>query len=201
MTAAATVSASVDGDLLGRCRAGDDGAWRQLYEENFGFVYRVARRLGTPTDEIDDVVQEVFIVVHQNLGRFDGGRLTTWMYRICANVATDRHRRRRVRRAFQRLKVWIGSVMDDSPESHACRTSAERSVEQVFERMSPRKREVLAMFELEHLGVEEIAERLGCSPGTVKSRLHHARKEFVSIAGRMGCLDVEGTHEEGRIRG
>jgi RNA polymerase sigma-70 factor (ECF subfamily) len=57
--------------------------------------------------------------------------------------------------------------------------------------MAAKKREVLALYELEQLGVDEIAERLGCSPGTVKSRLHHARAEFTAIARKMGCLDPE----------
>ncbi len=190
----ATASAPIrtPDELIGRCRARDESAWRQLYEEHFDFVYRVARRLGTPPDEIDDVVQEVFIVVHENLERFEEGRFTTWLYRICANISTDRHRRRRVRRAFQQLKLWIGGVLGDSPESDAVRSSAERDVERVFARMAPKKREVLALYELETLGIDEIAERIGCSAGTVKSRLHHARKEFVDIARRLGCLDVEG---------
>ena len=71
------------------------------------------------------------------------------------------------------------------------RKSAESAVERVLERMSPKKREVFALFELEGLSGEAIAERLACPINTVWTRLHHARAEFVTVARRLGCLDGE----------
>jgi len=56
--------------------------------------------------------------------------------------------------------------------------------------MAPKKREVFALFELEGLSGDEIAERLGCPVNTVWTRLHHARAEFVKVARRLGCLEV-----------
>ena len=87
-------------EVVARCRAQDQSAWKELYDAHFDFVYRVARRLGTPAAEAEDVVHDVFEVVFKKLDQFEEGRLTTWMYRITANVVSDRHRRRRVRRAF-----------------------------------------------------------------------------------------------------
>ena len=55
--------------------------------------------------------------------------------------------------------------------------------------MAPKKREVFAMFELEGLSGEQIAERIGCPVNTVWTRLHHARKDFLKNARRLGCLD------------
>jgi RNA polymerase sigma-70 factor, ECF subfamily len=186
----AEVEAAAFTDILARCRAHDGAAWKELYDGSFDFVYRVARRLGTPEAEAEDVAHDVFLVVYRKLDDFEGGRLTTWLYRITANVVSDRHRRRRVREAFLSLRTWIGSEPVESPERDAEKKSAARAVERVLQRMSPKKREVFALYELEGLGGEEIAERVGCPVNTVWTRLFHARREFVAIALKLGVLDV-----------
>jgi RNA polymerase sigma-70 factor (ECF subfamily) len=177
--------------VIARCRARDDAAWKELYDAHFEFVYRVGRRLGTPESEAEDLVHEVFLVVYKKLDQFEGGRLTTWLYRITANLVSERHRKRRVRAAFESLRIWIGGEAPDDPERSAEKASAARAVERVLERMSPKKREVFALFELEGLPGEQIAERLGCPVNTVWTRLHHARREFLAIAKKLGCLAVE----------
>ena len=189
----AAQSETLQGDLLARvlqrCRARDQAAWNELYEAHFDFVFRVARRLGTPASEAEDVAHDVFVVVYRKLDTFEGDRLTSWLYRITAHVVSDRHRRRRVARAFESLRVWIGSTTPETPERAAERSSASRAVERVLERMSPKKREVFALFELEGLSGDEIAERVGCPVNTVWTRLHHARAEFLKQARRLGCLE------------
>lgn len=188
---ARTETLDADGlaNVLERCRARDDVAWRQLYDAHFDFVYRVARRLGTPAAEAEDVTHDVFVVVYRKLDDFHEGKLTSWLYRITANVVSDRHRKRRVRRAFQNLRVWVGASPVETPERAAERSAAGRAVDQVLERMTPKKREVFAMFEIEGLSGDEIAERIGCPVNTVWTRLHHARKEFLKVARKLGCLD------------
>lgn len=181
-------------ELLARCRSRDERAWKEFYEAHFDFVYRVVRRFGTPTEEAEDAVHEVFVVVLRKLDSFQEGRITTWLYRIAANVSSDRHRRRRVRRAFEALKVWIGGQQPESPERLAERASASRAVDRVLERMSPKKREVFVLFEVDDVSGEDIADRLSIPINTVWTRLHHARKEFLRIARRLGCL--EGTEKE-----
>jgi RNA polymerase sigma-70 factor (ECF subfamily) len=175
--------------MVERCRARDESAWKELYDAHFDFVLRVARRLGTPEGEAEDVVHDVFVVVHKKLDHFEGGKLTTWLYRITANVVSDRHRKRRVRRAFESLKVWIGGEASESPERAVERASAARAVERVLERKHPKKREVFALFELEGLSGDEIAERVGCPLNTVWTRLYHARKQFLEVARRLRVLD------------
>jgi len=177
-----------EGELLDRCRSGDVAAWRRLYDAHFDFVYRVARRLGTPVEELEDVCQEAFLVAFRKLDSFREGRFSTWLYRIAANVASDRHRRRRVRRAFAAL--WGGGREEDepgppTPEREYESAEAEAVVSRILERMAPKKREVLALFELEGLSGEEVAERVGCKVATVWTRLFHARKEFEQLGARM----------------
>ncbi|MBI2375251.1 MAG: sigma-70 family RNA polymerase sigma factor [Deltaproteobacteria bacterium] len=184
-----TLTADGQLEMLARCRARDEAAWRELYDANFDFVYRTARRLGCSAADAEDVTHDVFLVVHQKLGDFTEGRLTTWLFRITANVVSARHRRARVAEAFSRLRLWVGASPAESPERTAEKTSAARAVERVLSRMAPKKREVLAMFELEGLSGDVIAERLGCPVNTVWTRLHHARQDFVRISTRLGARE------------
>ena len=191
LAASRSPAPDVDGDaiLAARCRDGDETAWEALYDGYFDFVFRVARRLGVPEHEAEDVSHDVFMVAHDKIGTFDSGRLTTWLYRITANVVRDFHRRQRVRRSLDIVKTWLWGVEVPNPEAIAEQTSATRAVERVLARMSPKKREVFAMFELEGLDGAEIAARVGCPQGTVWTRLHHARKDFIRIARKLGCLE------------
>jgi RNA polymerase sigma-70 factor (ECF subfamily) len=172
------VDTSADVELVGRCLSGDAVSWRELYAENFDFAWRIARRLGTPQGELEDVAQEAFEVAFKHLTDFREGRFRTWLYRIVANVVSARHRSRRVRELF--LGLW-GSGPAPVDSSLGPRIEARQSLElvhQVLARMAPKKREVFALHELEGLPHAEIAELVGASVETVRTRLFHARKEF-----------------------
>jgi len=175
--------------LLARCRQNDERAWRELFDAHFEFVWAVARRLGTPQGELDDVCQEVFVVVFKKLADFTHGRFTTWLYRIVANVVSDRHRKRRFRDALRTLAETVlpaALAPAQTPEAAMHERESEAQVNKVLERMAPKKREVFALYELEALSGEEIAERVGCKVDTVWTRLHYARKDFERIAGELG---------------
>ncbi len=172
--------------LLASCRAGDAAAWRQIYDAHFEFLERISRRLGTPDAELDDVVQETFVVAFRKLGDFQHGRFSTWLYRIAANVVSGRHRRRRVRTAFQALFGEGDAGTARGPDHEYEAREAQAAVAGVLDRMAWKKREVFALYELEGLSGEEIAERLGCKVDTVWTRLHYARKDFERIARKRG---------------
>lgn len=183
---------SSDLELVARARSGDRAAWRLIYERQFDYVFRIARRLGTPDSEAEDVAQEVFEIMLARLDRFTYGRLTTWTFRITSNVVSDRHRRRRVRRAFEKLGVVAPErPAPPTPERVAESNSATRAVQQILERMSPKKREVFVLFELEGLSGAEVAQHVECPEGTVWTRLHHARRDFVRIGRKLGCIEPE----------
>jgi RNA polymerase sigma-70 factor (ECF subfamily) len=182
---------ATDFSLLERCRAGEPLAWKALYEAHFDFVYRVARRLGTPEGEVEDVCQEVFLVVFRRFRSFGEGRLTTWLYRITANVVSGRHRHRRVRQVVDRVLASVGlapAAVVRSPEGALASRQDQERVRAVLERMAPKKREVFALYELEGLSGDEIAARVGCPLDTVWTRLHHARRDFKRMAEKGGLL-------------
>ena len=181
---------TVDAELARAAEAGDKRAFATLYEAHFDFVFRTCRRLGLSSADAEDAAQEVFVVADRKLAAFREGKFTTWLFRIAANVVSSRHRKHRVREAL--FSLW---VKPEEPEVQAApdrdyqRGEAGRRVAAVLARMAPKKREVFALFELEGLSGEEIAERVGCPIDTVWTRLFHARKEFEKIARQRGVID------------
>ena len=174
-------------ELVDRCRSGDRAAWYQLYTEHFDFAYRTARRLGCPDADVEDVVQEAFEVAHAKLEQFSTGRFSTWLYRIVANVVSARLRRHRVRGLF--LSLWGASEPEASSLEE--QVSARRQLQKLGDvlRALPReKREVFALFELEGLSHERIAELTGVKVETVRTRLHYARRDFEKLARKRGLL-------------
>ena len=179
---------SADVEIVTRCREGDARAWKRLYEQNFDFAYRTARRLGTPESESEDVVHEAFEIALRKLGDFDHGLFSTWMYRIVSNVVSARLRKKKVRDFFH--GIWAN---ESEPESEsledtvAARRTLER-VEEVLRSMSAAKREVFALHELEGLTHERIGELLNCKPETVRTRLFYAKQDFEKLAKKRGLL-------------
>lgn len=171
--------------LVQACRAGDTGAWEALYETHFDFAWRTARRLGVPQADVEDAVQDAFRIAWERLAQFTYGRFTTWLYRIVANVVSERLRRARVRDFFGGL---LGRGEDASPsvEAHVEARSSLRLVEQALRKLSHEKREVFALFEIEGLSHQEIAELTGVKIETVRTRLHYARRDFERLAEELG---------------
>ena len=188
---------SVDAGWLGRCRAGDKLAWRQLYDQHAPLVYRLARRMGLSEERTCDVCQEVFLRVYRNLGRFrEDSQFSTWLYRIAVNEVSRAHREGAMRRAFSSL---LGRHSDDiqanpepGPERRAQASEAAEVLSQILGRMKPKKRAVFVLFELEELSTEEIAQVMGCGVETVKSRLRHARAEFDRLHKQRALVVLQG---------
>ena len=172
--------------LIRAAQDGDTAAFRALYDQYFHFVLRSCSALGLSPADADDALQETFIVAHRKLRQFREGSFAPWLYRIAANIASARHRMARLRQAL--AAVWLRRDRDAeaSPDAAVHQSEARRDVARVLARMSPKKREVFALFELEGLSGEQIAERLDISLGTVWTRLFHARRDFEAIARSIG---------------
>jgi RNA polymerase sigma-70 factor, ECF subfamily len=170
--------------LVDRCKAGDQAAWRTLYDEHFDFAWRTARRLGMPEADVEDAVQESFHIAWQQLHTFSWGRFSTWLYRIVANVVSVKLRRRRVREVFAGLFGRAEPV--ESIEGRVEARHTLRAVEAILRTLSRDKREAFALFEIEGLTHEQIAELTGARVETVRTRLFYARREFAELARKQG---------------
>jgi RNA polymerase sigma-70 factor, ECF subfamily len=171
--------------------------WRfaEVYEEYFPFVWRSARRLGAPQAILDDVVQEIFVVVHRRLGDFEGrSSVKTWLFGIVLNVVRA-HRRVLQARHPQALRadaVDPDAVPDPrgGPYEATLRAEAVRLLDELLDALDDDKRAVFVLAELEQMSAPEIAEALGIPLNTAYSRLRLAREQFAAAAARHRARDA-----------
>ena len=192
-----TASEKLEGNsVLEACRTGNVAAWGTFYGEHFDFVHRTARRLGALPSEAEDIAQETFLIAFRRLHTFRDGQVTTWLHRITANLVSAQHRKRRVREIFSTLVGRAEASHEAGPEELYVAVETQAQVADVMARLSPKKREVFALYELEELSGEAIAERLGLKIQTVWTRLHYARRDFERIGRKRGVfpLDLERGH-------
>ena len=161
----------------------DEADWRRFYEERWVWVYRVVRRMGGGEINVEDAVQDVFLAVVDRIGTFEGrSKIETWLYRVCLNVVSEHRRRsRRHRRlyfALERIAFW-------RPDPHRRIEARDELslVQRILSEMPEKKREVLALAELEELSSVEIAEILKVPAATVRTRLFYAKKDFLERLG------------------
>ncbi len=183
---AAALDPADEADLVARCLADERAAHDEFYQR---FRRQVAsnlyRVLGDRSD-LDDLVQEVFVIAFRGLVRFRGdARLSTWLYRICVNVALGRIRTRKRRPAAYGVVDLDAASPDPSlterPETPEKSLERRRDRERVYaalETLAPKKRIVLYLHEIEGLDLKEIAYLVESNPVTVRTRLFYARKEF-----------------------
>lgn len=173
-----------DVDLVARCCAGDHGAWRSLYERHAALVYRFLSALGVRDPEREDACQDVFLAVYRSLPSFRGeSQLSTWIYRITARTTGKLLQKRKIRNALASL---ILNEPPPQPVDPSEGTTRSLMLDRMLDRLHPKKRLVLVLFELEGVPVEEIARIADCPTNTVWSRLHHARLDLIKMAERAG---------------
>jgi RNA polymerase sigma-70 factor (ECF subfamily) len=169
-------------DVVERARAGDVSAFRELYALHHRQVARQLTFL-VPRSDLEDVLQDVFIEVYKSIRRFEGkSAFTTWLYRLTVHVAM-KSRRKHTR---SRLDI-VEEVPDrahEGPTPDEVSLSAERQarVEALLEQLSPKKRAVLVMHDLQGLEAQRIAEILDTNILTVRTRLFYARRELEQLA-------------------
>jgi RNA polymerase sigma-70 factor, ECF subfamily len=165
--------------------------FKALYEEHFAFVWRNLQRFGVRKPELDDAVQDVFIVVHRKLSDFQPkASIRAWIFGIVASVART-HRRTRARKEVTSAAPVdrMGDVKSQDPEALLQCSQAKRTLEAILDSMRSDEREVFIWVELEQMRGPEIAEALGISVNTVYSRLRAARRDFQQGLARL-TVDV-----------
>lgn len=162
------------------------GEVHALYLEHAEALRNVLRRLTGPGCDVDDLLQEVFVVVIRRprpLLLADSPK--AWLYGVAVKVAAAARRKQRLR---EFLRLSTAEPVEPAPSAHADLEAGETAalVHRVLGKLSSKKREVLVLYELQGLPGAEIAQALGCPLKTVWTRLHHARKDFEGHLVRHG---------------
>jgi RNA polymerase sigma-70 factor (ECF subfamily) len=167
---------STPADLIEACQNGDRVAFRGLFEAYRKRVYATARHILGSDAGAKDAAQQVFLTVWKHLARFRSeGEFAPWLYRVVVNTCLSERRR-------------LGRFADREPEEGATSAPQEhrvlaREVEAALGRLSPKLRVALVLRHVEGLSYEEIAEVLGCSLGTVASRLSRGQQALGKLLG------------------
>ncbi len=174
-----------DQDLITRAQAGDEAAFGQLmqlhYEHTFRLVVAIIRR----EHDARDACQDIWLTVWKNLKTYRGdSKFTTWLHPIATRRAIDHLRRGQ--RWYTRFlpfasdpdspEIQIEPTSPENPYTHHDQQDRAARFEQALAALPPTHRAVITLREIQGLSYDEIAHALQCPPGTVMSRLHHARR-------------------------
>jgi RNA polymerase sigma-70 factor (ECF subfamily) len=157
-------------------------SFHSVYDDYFDFVWSCTRRLGVPADAVDDVVQEIFIVVHARLKTLERpASLRSWLYSVVRRTVSTYHRSRHARSARESSPPAlddVASAMQPSPLDLAVLSDELKGLWRLLGELDAPKREVLVLAELEEMTMPEIAQAIGIPLNTAYSRLRAARHDF-----------------------
>lgn len=221
-----------DRELVDAARSGDKAAFRQLFDRYHRRAFALAYGVVHNTDDALDIVQDAFIKAHRYLDRFEGSSsFYTWLYRIVMNLAIDHIRKHRRLRPVELTDAAVGDGVADGETAvggdallprilgaHPGRALLDKEIRERIDHalgeLSENHRAVLVMRELEGLSYEEMAQVMGCSKGTIMSRLFHARRNMqkrlidllerpapellAELAGKRPDDEDDGREENGR---
>ncbi len=165
--------------LIVRIQQGDLKALGELYRQYREMVFRTALATTNDARAAEDILQECFIRLYRYAVSIDAERpLRPWLYRVTLNLVYDWSAQRRWPQPLDEMLEWFQGFVAafPAPDRQAEERETNRIVHQVIARLSPAHQKVIVLFYLEDISVEKISEILAIPPGTVKSRLHYARK-------------------------
>jgi len=177
---AARIAQQDEGELVVRAVAGDRAAFGALVERYAGVARRVARAvLGNP-DDADDAAQDAMLLALVKLDQYDARRpFGPWLLRIVANAATDRRRRRSVRRV-EPLDAGL-TAGGPRPDATAERRALNGRLREALAELPERRRMAVVLFDVEGYSHAEIAAVLGIPEGTVRSEVFHGRRRLRAL--------------------
>jgi RNA polymerase sigma-70 factor (ECF subfamily) len=168
-----------DEELVEFVLAGQDEVFARLYERYYARTHRVAYVMTGTREGAENLTQEVFMLAYQKLRQF-GGRssFSTWFYRLTVNCCLSHRKRERKSLGwrtddFESLEL---PRFDENAEGEILRQQIQRHVHTALLSLKPKLRMVVILKDVEELSYEQIAERMGCSTGTVGTWLNRARK-------------------------
>lgn len=168
---------ATDEKLVARALAGSNSAWNSLIKRYEQRVYNYALRMVGHPDDAFDLMQEVFMGVYRNLPGFRGdGPFPAWLFRIASFRCTDYLRRRRFHTSFDEHDTPVRSNAD--PQADAMVTHANQQITQALKELPAEQRHVVELKFFQNFTFENIAQQLGISPNTAKTRLYTALRKL-----------------------
>lgn len=175
---AVMVEPIVDERVIEACQAGDREAFRLLFETYKDRVFSIAvYSFGGDETAASDVSQQIFLKLMTSIGQFRGdSAFTTWLYRLVVNACIDEQRKRRRFLPFGE-STPMSKIEERRPqEKRYARREIADSVQAAIKELKPKLRMAILLKYVEDLSYEEIAGVLGCSKGTVASRLNRGHR-------------------------
>ena len=165
--------------LIEACKRGDSSAFKQIYETYKDKVYSLGFYMTGDKEAASDITQQVFLKVFTSIITFQHrASFSSWLFRVTVNVCRD------YQRSIRRMKLFFGDLpypqaaYDSSPsaEEGLCKEHVVEMVQKVVMKLNPKLRTVVVLKYMEDLSYSQIAELLGCSIGTVSSRINRSHK-------------------------
>ena len=167
-------NASPPYDLIDECRNGDRAAMRTLYEQHQRRVYSIALNyFGGDVSRAEDVTQQIFLRLFTKMSFRGDSEFTTWLYRMTVNACIDETRKSR--RWFG-LGDWFADDRSAGLDETIRSSEIGEQVRRIVGSLKPEYRMPVVLKYVEGLSYQQIADVLGCSIGTVSSRLNRAHK-------------------------
>ena len=174
--------------LIRRVQDGDVAAFDHLIRKYRERLFSIIYNMTSNREDAADLTQEAFIKAFSSINRFKGkSSFFTWLYRIGVNTALSHLKKNRMRRffSFENLHeevhssdiLEVLSVKMNSEKSSLAKELQEK-LNEALQKLSPKHRAVVVLYEIEGLSHQEISDIVGCSVGTVRSRLHYAKQQL-----------------------
>ena len=171
--------------MISRCQQGDQEALKEIFDKYHKKVYRIAYGVVRQREEALDIVQEVFIKLFRSIKNFKGrSQFYTYLYRMVMNTAID-HARKTGKQFISSLdeegSFEPSDNIEKGPERVLLQKELEERVKSAMNKLPAEQKAALIFRDVEGLSYQEMAEAMGCSIGTVMSRLHYGRKRIQEL--------------------